>query len=322
MERKKTIIIGTVTMLTILIFVWGIDFLKGKNILLKERNYYAVFEDVGGLNVGSPVTIKGFQVGQIKDVSFSDIYASKIIVTFDIEKDVKIPLGSILEIYNSDLLGSKGLQILLSKNTKFHTAGDTLKSGTNVGMLAKVTQQIEPLSQKTEALLVSIDSTINSLNSIISTNQEAVKTSIANIETITYNFEKLSSSLNTMLADDNGKLNIIISNIESISTMLKNNENEIANTIANLSNFSDSLTAINYKQIAEQTNFVLKNLQEITQKINNGDGSLSLLLNNDSLYYNIESLSKNLEELSQDMKKNPKKYFNLSIIDVSKTTNN
>ncbi len=322
MERKKTIIIGLVSIITLLAFVWGVDFLKGKNLFAKERDYFAAFENIGGLNVGSPVTLKGYKIGQVKDVKFSDIYASKIIITFDVAKNIKIPKGSVLQIYNSDLMGTKGVRIVPAKNTTFHTPGDTLKSSTDLGMLDQLAQQMKPISLKTEALINSIDSAVKSLNSILSTNQEAINASLTNIKTITYNFNKLSRSLNTMVSDENGKFNQIISNVESISSTLKNNEQALSNTIANLSNISDSLAAVNYKQIILQTNDVLKNLNEITQKINSGDGSLSLLLNNDSLYYNLEYLSKNLQELTEDIKKNPKKYFNLSIIDMSKTTNN
>lgn len=321
MERKRIIIIGFVGFLAIFLFFWGMSFLKGRNIFKKEKNYYAIYQDVGGLDVGSAVTFKGYRVGQVKEVEFNDIRGTELIITFNIDKDIKIPIGSAIEIYSADLLGTKALRIIPSDETDFHIPGDTIISQVQVSMLDEVTNQINPLKEKTEELMGSIDSVVDVLNQILVKNENSISSSLTNINDITRNFEALSISLNKMVSSPNSKLNLMLTNLQSISEMLKESEPDLKNAIANFSNISDSLAAANLTQTIEQTNFVLNNLNGITEKINNGEGSLGQLVTNDSLYINIEDLSRDLDLLIQDIKDSPQKYFKLSVIDMSKTTN-
>ncbi len=322
MERKKAIIVGFVGVLTIFLFIWGMSFLKGKNIFKKGKNFYAVFEQVGGLDIGSPVTFKGYRVGQVKQVSFNDEIGTKLIITFSIDKDIKIPVGSIVEIYSSDLLGTKGLRVVPAVSDDFYTPGDTIVSKIQVSMLDELAMQIDPLKQKTEKLMVSLDSIIEVLNNILIDNENSITSSLTSISRIAKNFEMMSAALNKLVSDPEGKVQIIISDLQSITSMLKEKEPALNNAINNFSDISDSLAAANLVKTVAQTNYVLENLNSITTKINSGEGSLGQLLNNDTLYYNIEDLSKNLNLLIEDIQKNPNKYFKISVIDMSKTTNN
>ena len=80
MQKKTVILTGLVFILTLSLFIWGIAYLKGKSLFKKQRLYYAMYDQVGGLNVGSPVTIKGYKIGQINKIDFSDNIGSHVIV--------------------------------------------------------------------------------------------------------------------------------------------------------------------------------------------------------------------------------------------------
>lgn len=312
------ILFGVVAFTTIFIFVWGFGYLKGTNIFAKERQYFAVYKQTNGLNIGSPVTFKGIKIGQIKYIEFSDIYASELIVTFNLEKDFKIPKESIAEIYNADLLGSKGLRIISSNETEFYTPGDTMISRIEVSMMDELTEQIVPIKDKTEELLASVDSAISVINSVILQNQDAINSSIQNINSTVRNFENVSAQINYLVSNPSGKLNVILSDLQSITTTLKDNEDNLNNAIDNFSNISDSLAAANLTQTINQANSVLTEINTITEKINAGEGTIGQLINNDSLYLNIEDLTRNLNTLILDIQENPRKYLRVSVIDMSK----
>jgi len=318
MLRKKMIYVGIVSFITIFLFVWGFGFLKGTNIFAKERHYFAIYKQTNGLNVGSPVTFKGIKIGQIKYIEFSDDYATNLIVTFNLEKDFKIPQQSIAEIYNTDILGTKGLRIISSNEMEFYKPGDTMISRIEVSLMNDLQEQIGPITAKTEELMISVDSVINVLNTLILQNQDAISASINNINSTIANFENVSSQINYLVTNPDGKLNIILSDLQTITTTLKNNEDNLNNAINNFSNISDSLAAANLVQTIQQTNNVLTELDSITKKINNGDGTIGQLINNDSLYFNIENLTNNLNLLIEDIQENPRKYLRISIIDMSK----
>lgn len=318
MLRKKLILFGVVIFITFFIIIWGFGYLKGTNIFAKERQYFAVYEQTNGLNIGSPVTFKGIKIGQIKYIDFSDDYATNLIVTFNLEKDFKIPQGSIAEIYNTDLLGTKGLRIISSDQVEFYTPGDTMNSRIEVSLMDDLSEQIGPIKDKTEQLMESIDSVITIINTLIIQNQDVINASIKSINSTIRNFENVSSQINYLVTNPQGKFNIILSDLQTITTTLKNNEDNLNNAINNFSNISDSLAAANLGQTIQQTNNVLTELNLITQKINAGDGTIGQLINNDSLYFNIENLTNNLNLLIEDIQENPRKYLRVSVIDMSK----
>ena len=56
------------------------------------------------------------------------------------------------------------------------------------------------------------------------------------------------------------------------------------------------------------------NLKEISDKLNNGNGTLSKLLNDKTLYDEYTSIAKNANILLKDINDNPKKYIRWSDI--------
>lgn len=321
MRRNKVILIGVVFFVTIFLFIWGYSFLKGKSLFSKQQVYYAVYENVGGLNVGSVVTFKGFKVGVIESIEFSDDLGSKVIVTFFIDKDFRIPKNSKAQIFNADLFGSKGLRINPSESKEYYIPGDTIVSSVEVSMIDEIANNLGPLKNKTEELVVTIDTAIRIINRLILNNEDNLNTTIANIGKISSDFTVVSSSLKNMMSQPNGKLQLIISDLESLSSTLKDNEPQLTNAIKNLSNISDSLVASNLKSTILNTSVMVKNLNEITQKINNGEGTMGQLIVNDSLYNSLEDLSNKLNFLVEDIQLNPRKYLRVNVLDFSKNTN-
>ncbi len=54
-------------------------------------------------------------------------------------------------------------------------------------------------------------------------------------------------------------------------------------------------------------------MKKLSDKINNGEGSLGQLVNDTTLYADLKRTIKNADDLITDIKKNPKKYLKLEI---------
>jgi phospholipid/cholesterol/gamma-HCH transport system substrate-binding protein len=54
-------------------------------------------------------------------------------------------------------------------------------------------------------------------------------------------------------------------------------------------------------------------LKDLVAKIDTGNGTLAKLLNDDQLFVNLVGLTAGADSLFADMKRNPRKYINLSI---------
>jgi phospholipid/cholesterol/gamma-HCH transport system substrate-binding protein len=83
--------------------------------------------------------------------------------------------------------------------------------------------------------------------------------------------------------------------------------------IKNFSDISDSLAKANFSAVINNANQVLSNANDIIAKINKGEGTMGMLMNNDSLYNGLSRSATDLDKLLKDLKENPKRYINFSL---------
>ena len=133
-----------------------------------------------------------------------------------------------------------------------------------------------------------------------------VKQALANIVHATYDLDTLVSTQRKNIAG-------IIGNVESISKNLKQNNEKITHIINNLSDVSDSLARSKIPSTIMQVNLAVKNLNNTLEKINKGEGTIGLLINDQKLYIDVENAARNLNLLIEDLKANPKKYLKISV---------
>jgi phospholipid/cholesterol/gamma-HCH transport system substrate-binding protein len=305
MKLSTEVKLGIIITVAIAVVLWGINFLKGRNIFKPANNYLACYNDLGGLDVNAKIYMNGFRIGQVDDIYFNP-GNDELIVVLGINKPFQIPQKSIAEIFSADLMGTKAVRIIKSESDQMHHPGDTLITSFSPGLDQQIQNQIIPLKDKAENLIETVDSLLQDLNYIF---DDRAKNSLR--ESI-LNLEKTTGRIDDMLTDE-GKLNRMIQNIESITSNIKDNNEAIANAIGNLSSISDSVAASELRTAINRANLTLDEAHQILQKINNGDGNLGLLVNNDSLYYNLELLTGEIDRLVKDLQENPKKYIHVSI---------
>ena len=107
-----------------------------------------------------------------------------------------------------------------------------------------------------------------------------------------------------------------MSNVESISLNLKNNNEKIEGILTNFHALSDTLVKSNFAGTVENARKTLEETASIFAKVNKGEGSLGMLVNDDSLYTQLNSSARDLDLLLQDIQLNPKKYLSFSVISI------
>ncbi len=321
MEAKKITKIGILVTLTVIVFIWGLNFLKGKNILKKENEYYAVYNRIDGLSTSSAVYVNGFKIGQVNNIQFNQNGSkTSFVISFIIGENYQIPQNTSAQIYSADIMGTKAVRFIYKDTTAFHTFGDTIIGSIEGDLKEQVNMQILPLKRKAENLIASLDSAITVLRLIFNkSTRDNLKKSFASIKTTIFNLERTTFTLDTILVSQKSKLAAIFSHVESITSNLKDNNNKITGIINNFSNISDSLAKVDIVKTLNNADKAMLDLSQIVQKVNNGKGSISLLLNNDTLYNNLENASYNLNRLVRDLRENPKRYINFSVFDLGKT---
>ena len=298
------------------------NFLKGKGVFDNAKIFYVVYDRIDGLGVSNPVLINGFSVGQVRDIRFLPDTSGRLIVEIAIKDSYKIPGESVARIFSSDLMGTKAIELVFGNGNYLQESGDTLIADFEGSLQELVSLQMLPLKNKAEDLMKQMEEAIEIVNYIF--NEETrhdIMSSFKNIKITFKNFENSSSNLDSIVNDGKNKMENILNNVESITENLNKNNELITNTLKNLSIISDSIAKSNLKQTIDETYLVLAQLNDITTKINNSEGSLGLLLNNDTLYNNLEDVTYNLNRLLDDMRKNPKRYVHFSVFKTGKTVN-
>ena len=147
--------------------------------------------------------------------------------------------------------------------------------------------------------------------------RDNLSSSFENIKSAFESFDRTSKRLDTLVALEKIKIDAIMSHIESITGNLKNNNELISHAVKNLADISDSLANANITEAVSNANKAMLDLSAVVDRINKGEGSLGMLINNDTLYTNLESASLELDKLLEDVRVNPKRYAHFSIFGKS-----
>jgi phospholipid/cholesterol/gamma-HCH transport system substrate-binding protein len=309
---KKEVKIGGIVVIAVFLFIYGLNFLKGKNIFTARTHYYVVYKNVGGLTESNPVYFNGFVVGKVNKIFFAPDMKGGIIVDFVLrENDLKIPKNSIARIFSDGLLGTKAIGLDFGNATEIAESGDTLLPNLENSLTAQMSEQLMPVKDKAESLIVRADSLIAVITNLFSPNvNDNLRHSIENVNSITLN-------VNGLVSEQRKRLDAITANVESISKNLKENNENLTIIMSNFKNISDSIAKANLTQTLNNANLAVKQTAEIMEKINSGKGSLGLLVNNDSLYRHLDMASKDLDRLLVDLKEHPKRYVHVSVFGKS-----
>jgi phospholipid/cholesterol/gamma-HCH transport system substrate-binding protein len=314
LKYSKEFKIGFLFILAIAILVWGFSFLKNKNILYKERVLIAVYKNVNGLNPSNPVFINGVKVGQVDKVYFDPSLDGDIIVELLFTDKFPVPFNSTARIFSVDLMGSKGVEILLGSGPEYAQNGDTLRTDVETSLKDAVNQQILPLKLKAEDLLSSIDTMVVAVHGIF--NKDALADLNASIKSIRHTFSNLENTtqnLDTLVYVQSNRLASILYNIDMITRNLNNNSDEISRILGNLSTLSDTIAHANISGVVQNIDKTFTQLANIMDKVDKGEGTLGQLVNNDQLYRDLEDAVNKLNLLIADIKENPKRYVRVSV---------
>lgn len=309
--------LGFLVLASLTILIWGINYLKGIDLLKRSTNYYVVYEKIDGLLKSSSVSINGYQVGQVTEICFLGDYSGRLLVTLSLQGNYKIGKGSTAKIVSSDIMGTKSIKLEIVHSGEYYKKNDTIPGTTENDLKEQVSMQVLPLKKKAEELIASLDSAMTVVTYVFNKRtRKNLTESFENINRAIVNIESASGELNKIIA--NGKINSIVNNVDSISSTIKQKSGEISNIIKNLSSLSDSLAKLNINPVFAQISSSIAGLNTIVQKLNATDSSAGLLINDTALYHNLNNLAANLDLLMKDIRINPKRYVHFSALNIGK----
>ena len=281
----------------IFLFVVMINYLKSNDIFVSDRSFYAIYDDVEGVSAGTPVTISGFNVGSVQDISFYG-NNSELLLKFRVENDIEFSTNSIAQIYETGLIGGKALAIIPVEGKNLAVIGDTLQSDIAPGLTELVNDKLSPLQEKIESMVVSADSLLIAVNSVFDTStKENLTSSIENFSLTIESAKQSIDVLEKVIGGNENSLNSIINNMdESLKNFSELSENfdELDLVIDNLSKSS-------------------ANINSITGEIKAGDGLVNKVVYDEGFVKSLDEISSNINLLLEDLRMNPKRYVHFSL---------
>ena len=304
---KTEIKIGIVGFGILLLLFFGIKFLKGIDVFQKETTYYVFYDNVSGMYEGNYIYLNGMKVGYVKDIEAMGERAEKFLVTVAVDSKIKITDDSKMVFFSADILGSKAMKIELGNSNRILENKDTIMGGVELGMLDKLGSSIAPMAQNLDSILFATKNILNQKT------QNNLQHTFANLEATSERLSSISGQFDNLMKNEKEKIGKIISNTESITSNLKNNNDELNNIISKIGQITDTVAQAQLGSTILQTTQTLEKLNNVLGVIEKGKGNIGLLINDDGLYKSLDESAKKLDALIEDIKANPKKYINVSV---------
>ena len=301
MKLSKVFWIGILSCLSILIFFYGIKFLQEETLQSSTFSFKIIFKDAQGIDSGDEVRMLGKKVGYVRSTS---IDGQNIICEVTINNDLSssIPIDSKIEITQQDIMGSKIITVFPGKDIKkFINNGDVI-AGKNAQVVS-LTQDIGDFAKK-----------INDTFGI--QQKQQIMNSIANIEIVIEELKEfINSNKDIIRQEDKDNLQVILANFtgvsEKLKTIIDNQEENIEIAMENISAFT-----LDLPELSNKINNLSEKLTETIENINQGEGTLSKLINEEKLYDDVLKFVDNAnllivdaKDLIGDVKENPKKWL-------------
>jgi phospholipid/cholesterol/gamma-HCH transport system substrate-binding protein len=303
MKISREFKIGLTALITIALTIWGINFLKGRNIFKSTNTYYAVYSNVKGLVENAVVYLNGYKVGNVTKIAFDEKDMTKVIVEIAVEKRVRLLKNSSMVLRSGSLIsGTKDVDLEPGPGPDFCQSGDTL-----VPMIeAELTDFIEPLKNQISSVVTTVDTLMMAMEDLLSPETRR------NLQGTISNLQGATSSLKRSL-QPSGSLYQSLDNLSAVTGNLKESNENISVMLNNLAIVSDSLKEADLKALIMHANETFAKTSELFTMINNGEGTTGQLVVNDSLYHNLNSAVASLDSLLIDLREHPKRYVHLSV---------
>ncbi|WP_026730150.1 MlaD family protein [Flavobacterium denitrificans] len=300
MKLTREIKTAILVIASILLFIWGYSFLKGRDLFTDYKTLFVEYDNVEDLAPSAPVTINGLAIGKVNKITINET-TGKLLVELQLKTDFPISKTSTAALYSPSLIGGKQIKIVPNLADKDPAVdGQTLNGAVELGLTESLGGKLEPIQAKLEKMLVNIDNLVTGLNNTLDKNtQENLKKTIAELSQTMEQFHKASGSLNSILDTNKGQINGVVTNLNKMS--------------GNFSKISDSLNKADLGKTVRNLNQTLAKVDVLMTNLNSGKGTAGKILNDEALYNNLAKTSKELELLLQDLRLYPTRYVNVSL---------
>lgn len=294
----KNFKIGLTVLAGLALLYWGVNYLKGINLLTPANYFYTEVADADGLIEATPVSVNGYQVGQVREIKY-DYAKNNITIMLMMDKELKVPEGSTLSIVNG-LLGGASLVLNLGDGAPLAT-GSHIPITSVPGLMDKVSDNVLPMVGD---MLPKVDSIMSNVNTL--TGDPALAAALMRLDGITRQLQASAQQLTTLMSGLNRSVPGVMNNVDGIT-------GNLTGAAGNIQQLSTTLNQLPLDSTVNALNTTLANLQALSEQLNDKNSSLGKIISDRQLYDNANHAIASLDSLLIDIKANPKRYINVKV---------
>ncbi|MFN2637691.1 MAG: MlaD family protein [Gemmatimonadaceae bacterium] len=292
MKTRDEILVGLVVTVAVVLTILGSLWLA-RGGLSKGYALYAKFPWGAGLKQGQPVLLVGVSTGYVDEVDLHQ--DGTLVTTLRIQKGYQVPITSRATVVPNGIFGDMAIALTPSKpDARSFKPGDTVPIGPSTPGIAELTSKADSIARSVNAVtsalqheMVASGGLRDMRNAIGATNRLVNEFAAIATEQSRQLSATMTSLRRATGAIDPGKVDSTIKNFRTAS--------------ANMAEMSADL-----KQTSAKLDLILA-------KVDSGNGSAARLLNDPGVYNDTRALLARMDSLLADVKKNPKRYFNVKV---------
>ena len=292
-RKKNPIVIGALTIFSVIVFFTMLYYLLGNPVLAKRTNVVVLMPNGAGLKRSDPVQYQGVTVGSVKDIQLNP----KGGVTVRLRLNTGLPLTTDSKVtVRGDVFGAHTVSVINGKAGMLLQSGDTIRGET----AAELTDMASDLSGRLTTLLTSADSllapsTVRDLRAtaaMLPASAIQLRAALAEVSVASASLRRSMTELEKAQAGP-----ALGSAIKQIDASARS----IAQASDNIATASTTL------------NRSLEEFNSIMTKVNSGRGTLGLMVNDSSLYVETNEAMREIRALAQDIRERPQRYIDLRL---------
>jgi phospholipid/cholesterol/gamma-HCH transport system substrate-binding protein len=293
MKRRDEVLVGIVATVALVLGVTG-SLLLARGGLAPGYPVYSLFSWGGGLRAGQPVLLSGVSVGYVSDVTFQR--EGNLLVEMRIQERYRLPANSVSKIAPNGVFGDMMVVITPGKEmtAEDFAEGDTIPAGPPSIQIGDVLARVDSIGKDVQSLTAGLNRELVQNGGIAE-----LRATVKNANEFLGELSRIAQVQSAELSRTQAAVRRVVSAVDSAS---------IDSTVKALSGAATSMSAL-----ATDLRATTSQLNGVLAKLEGGEGSAGMLLNDPGLYRDTRALLARLDSLTADFQKNPRKYINLSI---------
>ena len=299
MKRRDEVLVGIFLTVAVAIALLGTLWLV-RGGLSSGYPLYARFAWGQNLKPGQPVLLAGVNVGAVADVTLRD--DGFLDVVLRVNDDVKVPKNSVASVKPVGIFGDAAIALTpKGPSPVSYSAGDTVKVGPSDTDIQAIMNRVDSIGATVQTMTKAINADLVASGGI-----KDMRRSLANAARMTDAAARLSVQLNAIAAEQNRNLTATMTSLRRAVSAV--DSAKIDSTMKNFQTSSASLA-----RIAANLDSTSRRADRIVAGVEAGQGNAGKLLKDTLLYGDLRGLVTQADSVLADLKKNPRKYINLSI---------